>query len=279
MKKIIKSYFKILFALVLLGISINMFLGPHHIAAGGVSGIGILLESALGFNRALVIFVLNALMLILAILFLGKKVFLKVLFGSIAFPLVIALVPEVMLTSDRFMSVLFGSGIFAVGVAILYKNNSSSGGTTIPPLIFKKYFNLNPSIGLLATDAVVVSLNLVVFGFEEFLYAIFSILVTSIVMSYIEVGFNRKKSIMIMSEQKLEPLQQALSEKVGRGITLFDAQGGYHQKRKQVLMVVATDQEFIKIKTIIEEIDPEAFVIVNNVSEVFGKGFSYHPIE
>ena len=62
----------------------------------------------------------------------------------------------------------FGSAIFAAGVAILYKNNSSSGGTTIPPLIFQKYFHINPSIGLLATDAVVVTMSLLVFGFEEF---------------------------------------------------------------------------------------------------------------
>lgn len=278
-KKITWTYIKIVFALTILGVSINMFLGPHHIAAGGVSGLGILLESALGFDRAMVILVLNIIMLGLALLFLGKQPFFKVLFGSLVFPLIIAIIPETMITPDRLLSVIFGSAIFALGVAILYKNNSSSGGTTIPPLIFKKYFHLNTSIGLLFTDAVVVSLNLFVFGFEEFLYAILSIVITSIVMSYIETGTNRKKSIMVMSEDSLEEIRRRLSAEIGRGLTLLEAKGGYNRKSKEVLLIVVTDHEFSRIKPLIEEIDSTAFVIVNSVAEVMGSGFTYHPIE
>lgn len=276
---ILKTYGKITAALFLLAASINLFLGPHHVAAGGVSGIGILLESALGWDRAAVIMVLNILMLILAYAFLGKGPFLKVLYGSFAFPVAIALVPEYMVAEDRLLSVIFGSAIFALGVAILYKNQSSSGGTTIPPLIFKKYFNLNPAIGLLATDAIVVSMNLFVFGFEEFLFAILSIVITSGVMTYIETGFNRKKSIMISSENHVNEIREAVFDKTARGATLLAAQGGYQQADKQVLLIVASDQEFMQIRQIIETIDPKAFVIVNNVSEVLGQGFSYHPIE
>lgn len=276
---ILKTYGKITAALFLLSASINLFLGPHHVAAGGVSGIGILLESALGWDRAAVIMVLNILMLILAYAFLGKGPFLKVLYGSFAFPVAIALVPEYMVAEDRLLSVIFGSAIFALGVAILYKNQSSSGGTTIPPLIFKKYFNLNPAIGLLATDAIVVSMNLFVFGFEEFLFAILSIVITSGVMTYIETGFNRKKSIMILSENHVNEIREAVFDKTARGATLLAAQGGYQQADKQVLLIVASDQEFMQIRQIIETIDPKAFVIVNNVSEVLGQGFSYHPIE
>ena len=86
-RQFIWTYIKIIFALFILGVAINMFLGPHHIAAGGVSGLGILLEAALGFDRAIVILVLNIVMLVLALLYLGKKPFFKVLFGSLVFPL------------------------------------------------------------------------------------------------------------------------------------------------------------------------------------------------
>lgn len=108
---ILKTYGKITAALFLLAASINLFLGPHHVAAGGVSGIGILLESALGWDRAAVIMVLNILMLILAYAFLGKGPFMKVLYGSFAFPVAIALVPEYMVAEDRLLSVIFGSAI------------------------------------------------------------------------------------------------------------------------------------------------------------------------
>lgn len=98
------------------------------------------------------------------------------------------------------------------------------------------------------TDALVVSLNLFIFGFEEFLYAILSIIITSIVMNYIETGMNRKKSLMVMSETSLEEIRQCLSTEIGRGLTLLEAKGGYNRKSK-------------------------------NVAEVIGSGFTYHPIE
>lgn len=85
MKTMIWTYIKIMFALTILGVGINMFLGPHHIAAGGVSGLGILLESALGFDRAMVILVLNIIMLVLALVFLGKNLFSKCFLEVLSF--------------------------------------------------------------------------------------------------------------------------------------------------------------------------------------------------
>lgn len=164
-------------------------------------------------------------------------------------------------------------------ILILIENNSSSGGTTIPPLIFQKYFHINPSIGLLATDAVVVTMSLLVFGFEEFLFAILSIVITSIVMNYIETGMDRKKSVMIMSEEYLDEIQTAIATAISRGATLLEAQGVHRRSEKQVLLIVVNDQEFTDIKQLIESIDPQAFVIASNVAEVLGRGFSYHPIE
>ncbi|WEV60057.1 YitT family protein [Streptococcaceae bacterium ESL0729] len=273
------SYVKIIAGLMLLSFAINMFLAPHHIAAGGVSGLGVIMEYALGVNKALVVLVMNILMLVLALIFLGKESFMKVLFGSLAFPVSLAILPEVALTSDRLLSVIFGSAIFAFGVTILYNNNSSAGGTTIPPLILQKYFGVDTSVGLLLTDAIVVSLNLVVFGFEEFLYAILSIVITSLVMSYIETGLNRKKTLWIMSEHHLKEIQNRLKNEIDRGSTFFDARGGYKDESKEILMIVVDDQEFNTIKKIISEVDPKAFVIVNNVSEVLGRGFTYSHVE
>lgn len=129
------------------------------------------------------------------------------------------------------------------------------------------------------TDAVVVSLTLFVFGFDEFLYAILSIVITSIVMNYIETGTNRQKSIMVLSENHLLEIHTRLRQEIGRGFTILEARGGYSNLSKEVLLMVVTDQEFSKVKPIIEEIDPNAFVIVNSVAEVMGSGFTYHPIE
>lgn len=278
MKTTMKQLPIVTVAIAILGVSINMFLAPYHIAAGGVSGIGILAEEALGIDRAIVVLVLNLVMLLLTFFFLGKTIFIRTVIGSMLLPLSLAVVPEVMVTQDRLLSVIFGSALFAVGVAILYKIGASSGGTTIPPLIFKKYFGLNTSIGLLCTDAIIVLFNIFVFGVEEFLYAILSIVITSIVMNYIETGLKRRKAIMIMSETHIEAIKLVLQANSKRGMTVFSVSGGYTGTEKNMLMIVMENQEYPGLLKLINEVDSKAFVIAYNVSEVHGLEFTYQPL-
>lgn len=274
-----KHFMKVVIAVLILAISVNMFLGPHHIAAGGVSGIGILVETVAGINRSLVVLVLNSLVLVLAAIFLGKKVLLNTVVGSIAFPLLLRAVPEVMLTNDRLLSVIFGSFIFAIGVSILYTIQASSGGTTIPPLIFEKYFHLNKSIGLLITDFIIVSMSLYVFGFEEFLFAILSIGITSVTMTYIETGIKRRKAIMIISQTESSAIRLKLMESVNRGLSILDIRGGQKEQEREMLLIVVSNQEYPQVKKIVDEVDPKSFMITYNVADVHGEGFTYHPIQ
>lgn len=279
MKNQIKRLIKIAVAVLLLAISINMFLGPHHIAAGGVSGIGILLEQVLYVNRSWIVLGFNLILLLFAAIYLGKKTFLNTVFGSILFPIFLGIVPEITLTSDRLLSVVFGSVIFAIGVASLYKLQASSGGTTIPPLIFERYFGLNTSIGLLLTDASIVFLSLFVFGMEEFLFAILSIGITSIVMNYIETGLNRKKVLMITSLNNLPRIKSRLKKEVELDLAIIDIRSGNDNVDQEMFMIVVDDKGYPHVRKIIDQIDPECFVITYNVAEVHGKGFSYHPIQ
>nr|WP_315528357.1 YitT family protein [Carnobacterium maltaromaticum] len=278
MKSVIKQIPLVTLSLALIGISINMFLAPHHIAAGGVSGIGVLVEQAFGINRATTVLVLNLLMLILTFFFLGRTVFIKTVIGSMLLPISLAVVPEIKVVEDPFLAVIFGSAIFAVGVAILYKIGASSGGTTIPPLIFQKYFGISTSLGLLLTDAVIVIFNIFVFGTEAFFFAILSLVLTSIVMNYIETGMKRRRAVMIMSENHIDAIKVALLENLNRGITVFSVSGGYTGNEKNMLMIILTNQEYQSILKVIDEIDKTSFIIAYNVSEVHGLGFSYQPV-
>ncbi|MFS7431269.1 YitT family protein [Carnobacterium maltaromaticum] len=278
MKSVIKQIPLVTLSLALIGISINMFLAPHHIAAGGVSGIGVLVEQAFGINRATTVLVLNLLMLILTFFFLGRPVFIKTVIGSMLLPISLAVVPEIKVVEDPFLAVIFGSAIFAVGVAILYKIGASSGGTTIPPLIFQKYFGISTSLGLLLTDAVIVIFNIFVFGTEAFFFAILSLVLTSIVMNYIETGMKRRRAVMIMSENHIDAIKVALLENLNRGITVFSVSGGYTGNEKNMLMIILPNQEYQSILKVIDEIDKTSFIIAYNVSEVHGLGFSYQPV-
>lgn len=279
MKHLVKQFLLVAVSIALIGASINLFLAPHHIAAGGVTGIGILAEQALGIPIAMTVLVLNVIMLILAFIFLGRAVFIRSFLGSLLLPLSLALIPEMMLAQDRLLSVIFGSMIFAIGVAILYRIEASSGGTTIPPLILKKYFNLNTSLGLFLVDSIIVIFNIFIFGVEEFLFAILSLILVAIIMNYLETGLKKRKAVMIMSNRKIEEIKEGLLEEMGRGVTVFNVSGGYSGSEKTMLMVVLETREYQTILKVINSLDKKAFVIAYTVSEVHGLGFSYHTIE
>jgi len=251
-----------------------MFLGPHNIAAGGITGLAIILESLFGFNRSIVIFICTSILLILTLIFLDKQVFFNTVIGAILLPIFIAIIPHIMLVSDAMLSMIVGSILFGIGVAILYANNASSGGTSIPPLIFKKYFNLNTSIGLFITDGIVVILCLLVFSVDAFFYAVLSIFITSATLNYIETGIRKKKMVYIISDFSEEISAEVLGN-VEKGVTIVPIIGAYHKKEMNMLMVTLDSRRYHQLVEIVNRHDKKAFMITDTVSDVHGKGFSY----
>jgi len=274
MVKWIKKIGTILFAIGLIAFCVNMFLGPHAIAAGGITGLAIMFEDWFAFDRSITVLAANALILSLALFLLGREVFLNTAIGAVFLPIFLRFIPKEMLVADPMLSMVAGSVLFGVAVSILYANRASSGGTAVPPLIFKKYFNLNTSIGLFLSDGLVVLLSLFVFSVDSFFYAIFSILITSITMRYIESGMNRKKMVYILSEQG-EPITADILTKIGRGVTLIPVIGAYERTAKQMLMVTLDGKNYQDLLAIVSRHDKKAFMITDTVSEVHGKGFTY----
>lgn len=274
MNQWLKKIISIVLAIFLIAIAVNMFLGPHNIAAGGITGLAIILEDLFTLDRSIVILVFNVLILIITFIFLGKEVFLNTVIGASLLPLVISIIPHITIVNDTMLSMIVGSVMFGIAVAILYNNKASSGGTSIPPLILKRYFNINTSIGLFLTDGIVVVLSLFVFNVDSFFYAIFSILITSVTMSYIESGLNKKKTVYVISD-KYKEISNDIIHEVGRGVTIVPVKGAYNQEEMQMLMVTLDLKNYKQLITIVNKYDEKAFMIANSVSDVHGRGFTY----
>ncbi|MCL2843285.1 MAG: YitT family protein [Oscillospiraceae bacterium] len=274
MLKHIKRLGLIAVAIAIVAFAVNMFLGPHAIAAGGLTGLAIILERLLHIDRSIIVLVGNVLVLILTFFLLGREVFFNTVFGSMLLPVFLRLVPHYMLVSDPMLSMVAGSVLFGAAVSLLYANRASSGGTAVPPLIFKKYFNLNTSVGLFLSDGVVVALSLLVFNVDSFFYAVFSILITSITMRYIETGMNRKKMVYIISEQS-EAITADILTKVNRGVTIVPVVGAYEGTERQMLMVTLDGRNYRDLLAVVEQHDKAAFMVTGAVSDVYGKGFTY----
>ncbi|MCL2401448.1 MAG: YitT family protein [Oscillospiraceae bacterium] len=272
--KWIKKLFYITLAITLISVSVNMFLGPHSIAAGGITGLAIIFEEMFGLARSVVILAFNIIILIVTYIFLGREIFFNTAIGSMLLPIFIGIIPHKTLVESTMLSMIAGSVIFGIAVSVLYNNKASSGGTAVPPLILQKYLKINPAIGLFLTDGIVVILSLFVFSIDSFFYAIFSIFITSATMKYLESGINKKKMVYIISDMSEEILNDVL-HKVGRGVTILPAIGGYSRNDHNMLMVTLDRRDYAQVIDIVNQHDKEAFMITDVVSEVHGQGFTY----
>ena len=165
--------------------------------------------------------------------------------------------------------------IFAIGVAILYRIDASSGGTTVPPMILKKYFGLNQAQTLLMIDALICIGNIFVAGWEAFILAIISLIITSVVMNYIATGLDRKKAVYIMSNDKLKAIRARLdAHQENHGLTILDVKGGYRNEQKEMIMVVTDTQGYGELIRHVHQVDRAAFITTYNIAEVHGGQFN-----
>ncbi len=247
--------------LEIIAISINFFYGPINIAAGGSTGISILVDAVWGINRSITVLVVNILMLILAAIFLAL--------GSLLLPILMEVTPSFKITNNQLLAVIYGGVLMGLGVSLLYRVNASSGGTTIPPMILKKYFYINPAVGLLGIDMIIIFLNIFVDGWNAFLLAALSQVVTAVTMNYAEAGFDRKYQVRIMSNTHFDELKAMLLDNYN-GLTIYDVVGGYSDDDKKQLLLVVDTREYGPLISKIHEIDPEAFIITDTVARVHG---------
>ena len=269
MRHPIFKWFWIVAALELIAISINMFYAPHAVAAGVATGIAILDQEVAGIQVGITTMGVNLLMLLLAWFFLDRSTLKRILFGSFMLPLLLWLTPEINLVTDRLLAIIVGSVVFAFGVGFLYQMDASSGGTTVPPLIFKKHFGLKPSVMLLATDVIVSLFNIPVSGVEAFILAVFALAITGLVMNYVETGFDRKKAVYIMSPQ-LATIKQQVRDETPHGLTVQRVVGGFSDESKEMLMVVVEQANFRHLIDLVHAIDPNAFILTMAATEVHG---------
>lgn len=275
--KILKNYqalryIVIVMALEIVAISINFFYAPAKVAAGGATGLAILINELVGFDRAATVLIVNLIMIVLAAVFLDRGTTARIAFGSIVLPVLLKVTPSFQVLQDRTFAVLVGGSIFAVGVALLYRIDASSGGTAVPPMIFKKYFRISPALSLLAIDTVVSLGNLVTQGLEALILALFSLVITAVVMNYIETGLDRRKMVYITTNDRIDDLKKYLLDG-DKGFTIMDVRGGYMGDGREMLMVVLDNHEYNHFLRGIHQVDPEAFTIAYDISEAHGGTF------
>ncbi len=281
-KKIVKEYTFITIGNFILTIAINSFMAPNNFIAGGVSGLSILINYTLHFPIGMTNLFFNIIIFILGFKLLGMKFGMKSIVSTIIlsfmidfFKYVIPLPTYVAQSGDMMLVIIYTAILSGIGLGIVFYQGSSTGGTDIIALIFKKYFHVSPGQGLWIIDIAITVSSMFVpnIGVRNMLYGVFAVVISGWMIDIVIEGFANLRTVLIISDKHKEVAEFIMKE-MERGVTYLYGQGAYTGKDKKIIMTVVRFRELVVLKAKISKIDPKAFVFVNKVSEIEGKGFS-----
>ncbi|QSX05795.1 YitT family protein [Sedimentibacter sp. zth1] len=255
------------------------FLAPESIAIGGVTGFSLVMTSYLPLPLSTVTFISNVILLILGFVFCGREFGGKTIFAVINLSLIMYIMENLFpiygpITDETLLNLIIGVILFAAGLAIVFNQNASTGGTDILAKIFNKYFNLNFGTALLVADAIVVFMAIFTFGIKEGILGILGWFLKGLLINYFIDGFTIKKEVVIISNKSNE-VKDFIFNNINRGVTVYKAEGGYTHESKDIIVTVLSKNQYFKLKKDLKTIDPSVFVLIRNVHEVFGNGFEH----
>ncbi|MGD6817124.1 YitT family protein [Metabacillus sp. 84] len=269
----ILEYVYILAGSAAVALAFNLFLLPNRVASGGVSGISTILNDAFGFEPAYVQWAFNIPLFVAGVVLLGRQFGFKTLIGTLFLPFIVYLSKDMEpVTRDPLLGALFGGIGVGLGLGLVFRGKASTGGTDLAAQIIHKYTGLTLGTCVAIIDGMIVLAATFAFDIEGGLYALIGLYVTSKTIDIVQIGLGRSKMAMVITSHE-EEIKQAILKKIDRGVTKVSAFGGYTDIEKPILMCVVDQTEFTKLKQLVRSIDPSAFVVVMDASEVLGEGF------
>jgi len=259
------------------GLGIILFVLPIGLITGGTTGLGLFFQHSLGLPLNLFIAVFNVSMFLLGAWVLGKKfaftTIVSTFYYPVAFQVMTTLVGDTVLTMDPMLSTVCAGIMIGAGIGLVIRAGASTGGMDIPPLILNKLFGVPVSAGLYAFDFLILILQMFFSNTEQVLYGIMMIFIYTFVLDRMLVIGNSRVEVKIVSP-KYEEINHRIQTELDRGVTLLDVQGGHLRQESHMILSVLSNRELVALNNLVTDIDPKAFMIVSQVKEVRGRGFT-----
>ncbi len=269
-KEYIRRYVFMFIGSILAAVGLEVFLVPNQIIDGGVIGISIMASHLTGWPLGLFIFVLNFPFIYLGYMQIGKNFAISTLFALTSLSIwVSVLLPIPGFTNDVFLAAIFGGIILGIGVGLIIRYGGSLDGTEIVAIILDKRTGFSVGEIIMFFNIFIIGSAGLVFSWDKAMYSLIAYFVAYKLIDITIEGLDESKGVMIVSDHPHE-IAEVLMARLGRGVTILHGQGAYTGESKQVLYSVITRLEIAKLKTIIQEIDENAFVTINEVHDVMG---------
>ena len=274
----IKNFLLITLGTVLTAVGIYFFKFPNNFSTGGVSGISILLGKLVPFlSPAVSMWAINLILLLIGFLFFGRGFGLMTAYCSMLYSFLTWLFEVIYpmtapFTDQPFLELCFAMMLPAVGSAILFNCNASTGGTDIVAMILKKYTSLDIGKALLVSDALIAFSACFVFDIRTGLFSLLGLIIKAFVVDSVIESINLCKYFSIVTTCP-DAICDYIIREMNRSSTVIDAIGAYSHEDRKVILVACRRSEAVRLRQYIKTVDPKAFMFITNTSEIIGKGF------
>ena len=262
----------------LYALSAKLFLLPANLISCGTTGIALAVNRLTGIPLPGFILGFNLAMLALGWWVLGKQFALTTVFSSLFYPAALELLDrwlgDIRVTEDIWLNVIFAGLGLGLSLGMVMRGGASTGGMDIPPLILKKFFRIPVSVSLWAFDFCILLAQMTYHTLEELLYGVLLLIVISATLNKVLLLGSSKTEVKIVSPEASR-IRDAILARVDRGVTMLHGEGGYLRSSTEVILSIVSNHELPRIERVAREIDPDCFMIVSRVTEVWGRGFTY----
>lgn len=263
---------------LLYAVVVTLFILPGQLISCGTTGLALVAQQLWGIPVSGFVFVFNVAMLLLGLAVLGKKFAMTTVLSSLVYPVFLtgvqAAVGDFRVTEDLLLCAVFGGMGLGVALGIVIRAGASTGGMDIPPLILNKLFGISVPVTLWLFDFAIMLSQLFFHTPEDLLYGVVMLIALNFTLNKTLIAGTGRTEVKIVSEKAPE-ICDSILENVDRGVTLLHGEGGFlHAPTEVVLSVVAT-RELHRVQALARRIDPACFMVVTQVTEVWGRGFSF----
>ena len=275
-KKTLYQYFMVTLACVIMGVALNVFYMPNKMLSGGIGGVAVLAYYIGNLPMGATSLICNVPLFFLAYKYMDRQYTIGALYGIVAFSIALDafhFLSSYQVVHDKLLACIAGGVLYGIGAACMYRVGGSSGGTDIIGAIIQKHYSISISTTGFIFNLGLLFVSVFFFGIEPVLYTLLTFFVMTKTCNTFTIGFDYKKNIIIISNKHHE-IAEGIIKVVGRGVTYLHGEGAFTHQEREVLFVVAKLTQLAKIRSICKEIDPDAFMIIHDVNDVFGRGFT-----
>lgn len=275
MKKFV-NILAVLVGNVILAFGIAAFLEPTGIISGGTTGVGLFIQNYFGLPVSATFGIINVVCFLLGLFILGWKFAATTLLSSIIFPFILRYFETVPgiggLTDDMLLSAILAGALCGIGVGIVVRFHSSTGGLDIPPLIINKLFGFSVGTVMLIQNILTLALQISFSSSEQILYGIIQVALMSVILDKVLMFGSQQAQLMIIS-----PKYEAIKEELIKnhvGLTVFPIETGFNGEKQKAILCAVTPRRLPRVKELVKNMDETSFVLVNSTTEVMGRGFT-----